>query len=187
MILILAPSRSGTTYTAKLLQSAGLDIKHENIGKDGGIGWQFCANTMYNKKRTDWRDIEFDLVIQQTRHPLPTISSIITHEEGMMRFIAKDIGTESTGLELAMRYWIEWTLRANEKAEFTYQVENMETVWPNLIKLICPEKKDLTMPEIPQNTNSRKHDNLTWHDLFECNNDLAANILELSKKMGYEQ
>ena len=46
--LIVGCSRSGTRYTARVLQALGLNVAHENLAPDGSIGWEFAGECPYN-------------------------------------------------------------------------------------------------------------------------------------------
>jgi len=54
LILGLVHPRTGTGYTAKLLQSWGLDVKHEKMGKDGTVDWSLAAG------KSLWQDVDLN-------------------------------------------------------------------------------------------------------------------------------
>ena len=70
-ILVVGHPRTGTGYTAKLLQSWGLDVQHEKMGKDGTSNW--TAATHDNDK---WHTI-----IYCVRNPKETIASVAYTED----------------------------------------------------------------------------------------------------------
>ena len=44
-IVVTGCPRSGTLYTAKLLQAVGFDVRHEALGKDGIVSWYVVPNS----------------------------------------------------------------------------------------------------------------------------------------------
>ena len=44
MILVTGTGRSGTHYTAVVMQKLGLDIPHEAVGKDGASSWKHIVS-----------------------------------------------------------------------------------------------------------------------------------------------
>jgi hypothetical protein len=62
--LITGYPRSGTKYTAKVLNKTSLDVGHEFKGKDGCVSWKHLPKAL-----------DFDLVLHQVRNPLKVIGS----------------------------------------------------------------------------------------------------------------
>lgn len=74
-ILVVGHPRTGTGYTAQLLQQCGLDIGHENDGKDGVSSWMMAVNDdnpWYSHPIAKRRD---NLVYQYCIHPVRNIST----------------------------------------------------------------------------------------------------------------
>ena len=77
--------RSGTKYTVKVLRELlGLDVGHERLSKDGGIGWGFAR----------WPGVaDCGVAIHLVRDPLLVISSIyVNHtlkKPGVFRFCVR--------------------------------------------------------------------------------------------------
>ena len=79
LILGLGHPRTGTGYTAKLLQSWGLDVKHEKMGKDGTVDWSLAAG------KSLWQDVDlkgwdWQHIIYCARDPRESIPSIVYTE-----------------------------------------------------------------------------------------------------------
>lgn len=82
LILGLGHPRTGTGYTAKLLQSWGLDIGHEKMGEHGTVDWSLAA-----KGKSLWQDVDFKEwnwkhKIYCVRDPRESIASIAYTEAG---------------------------------------------------------------------------------------------------------
>ena len=80
LILGLGHPRTGTGYTAKLLQSWGLDVKHEKMGKDGTVDWSLAAG------KSLWQDVDLNgwnwqHIIYCVRDPKQSIPSIVYTED----------------------------------------------------------------------------------------------------------
>jgi len=77
LILGVGHPRTGTGYTSKLLQSWGLDVQHEKMGKHGTVDW-----TLVGKKQSIWqggvdfRNYEWQHIIYCVRDPRESIPSI---------------------------------------------------------------------------------------------------------------
>ena len=80
LILGLGHPRTGTGYTAKLLQSWGLDVGHEKMGKDGIVDWSLAAG------KSLWQDVNlkdwnWQHIIYCVRDPKKSIPSIVYTED----------------------------------------------------------------------------------------------------------
>ena len=80
LILGLGHPRTGTGYTAKLLQSWGLDVKHEKMGKDGTVDWSLAAG------KSLWQNVDLNgwnwqHIIYCVRDPKQSIPSIVYTED----------------------------------------------------------------------------------------------------------
>lgn len=69
-IMIWGAPRSGTKYMATALASLGLDVGHEKMGADGGVGYNFT----YTKNCPPLADIDFCAVL--ARDPRQVIPSM---------------------------------------------------------------------------------------------------------------
>lgn len=201
-VLILACSRSGTKFTAELMQNLGYQFGHEEVLEDGGIGWQFAAEGHYNPKRIKPDPADYDRVLHQVRHPLDAIASMQTHTHGMKQWIAKDLGLQgldSGGLRLLMNYWLEWNLRAEKVSSWTYQVESIALCHTHDSDQFLERVgyfRRIGIGELPDgddhphwpasNTNKRPHTKLLWSDLYEAHFGLAKDIELAARRYGYQ-
>jgi len=81
LILGVGHPRTGTGYTAKLLQSWGLDVGHEVMGEHGTVDWSLAAG----KKSlwsggADFREWDWQHIIYCVRDPRESIPSIVYTE-----------------------------------------------------------------------------------------------------------
>jgi len=85
-ILGLGHPRTGTGYTAKLLQSWGLDVGHEKMGKDGTVDWSLAAGKSLWQD-VDLKDWNWQHIIYCVRDPKDAIPSIVYTENTQSRSI----------------------------------------------------------------------------------------------------
>jgi len=175
-LIVVGCGRSGTTYFARALQSAGLDFGHETLGADGGIGW----NLIMPKWRCQWR--ETDVILHQVREPWAAIASLTTHTDGVWVPVSGMIGgLPEDPVRRAAEYWLRWNRLCAEAAAVTYQVESVEDetcpVWDALGK----RPGDCAFP--PADTNHRRHDNI---DTACLPKSLVKAVTSLGAEYGYQ-
>jgi len=88
-ILGLGHPRTGTGYTAKLLQSWGLDVGHERMGEHGTVDWSLAGGGKSVWQEVDFREWNWSHIIYPVRDPRESIASIA--------------GTEQSGASLQFR------------------------------------------------------------------------------------
>lgn len=119
MFLITGFGRSGTHYTAALLQAIGLDAPHEDVGRDGAVSWKHIAPGSYvylgKNRAREIVDPGFSVVIHQVRDPLKVISSAYTFPENSWHYMEQTLGlTPERGAiwqredSLRMEYERDW-------------------------------------------------------------------------------
>ncbi len=195
-ILIIAASRSGTKYASEMYRAAGLDIGHERMGEAGFVGWQSVANIHRGWK--PWSDGEFAAVWHQVRDPLATISSMQTHDPDMIRSIGRIVSLPPDPIAALMAYWLHWQDFADRHAEWRYRVEDLRaggSAWPDAVvrtnalhrlgKIGAALSEDA--PDIPRDTNRRKHGALTWADLENADGQRCAAVKARAIEYGYTQ
>jgi hypothetical protein len=192
-LLITGCSRSGTTYISEVLKLSGLDIGHEFVGKDGTSSWFMCieADHVPWKHRPSSIGFEFDHIFHQVRHPLKVISSVLgtEHRKAITYFSENipEIYAKDPPLVKCAKYWYYWNLYAEQKSEWRYQVEQIDSCLAEMGQRlgIVLDKEILT--QIPRDTNHRKQTtNLTWAQLKEeIPADLFSKIQEMSLRYGY--
>lgn len=91
MILVTAHPRSGTGFAANTLQTAGLDVGHERLGKDGISSWMWAANDRNVPFGDGYRDIKPDRVCHLIRKPIDCIASVAFTEHHSLPFRCKHV------------------------------------------------------------------------------------------------
>lgn len=119
-VLVTGCGRSGTGFAAKALQHIGLDVRHEEMGKDGTSDWKEVARTT---------SLEYEHVIQVVRDPLPWIGSFLTVGDSSWEFIHKNQGTKPTESKIkdCLIHWIKWNRWANRICDVVIRLDDL--VW----------------------------------------------------------
>lgn len=91
-ILVVGHPRCGTRYISKLLQSYGLDVEHEKIGKDGTSSWFYTVDDYppfdtIKQKRSEYI---WENMIHCVRDPFKAIPSIAKTETPESPFFFED-------------------------------------------------------------------------------------------------
>jgi len=202
-LLITGCARSGTKYIAQVLRGCGLDVGHENVGKDGVASWVMVLTADSCPWGPTRKNLSFTHIFHQVRHPLDVISSIYTTEGpkswGYITSHLPEISWNDPCIVRAAKYWYYWNLRAEAISEFTYRIEEIESVWPEFEKRLGRRLDPSVLTTTPKNVNHRdlkpKRHNFdtnidraafTWEDLQrELDPVLYRNIRHLAQKYGY--
>lgn len=182
-VCILSHGRSGTVYTATVLNKIGIKIGHEVHGKDGTVGGTIWKSS---KRRTL---ADYNHVLHQVRNPLAAISSITTVRQATLRRYCSEIGfphciIPTDRLEAAMLSWVMFTTWADDHAEWVFQVEDM----PKIFGRLCHYFGVTSAPELPvigKDLNSRHHPLFTMTDLRTANCSLAEMVYFKGIQYGY--
>lgn len=81
LILGVGHPRTGTGYTAKLLQSWGLDVGHEKIGEHGTVDWSLSVGGQSLWQPIDFKNYNWEHVVYCVRDPRKSIPSIVYTED----------------------------------------------------------------------------------------------------------
>ena len=182
-LCVLACSRSGTLYGAVFLnRTFGIDVRHERVGKNGGIGWPMM----------DRDPADFDLVLHQVRHPLFVFRSLGTHDKSLWRRVARHVGPLPPGktLQRYMHYWVNWNLMAESRASFTYRLADLKA-GTEVVRLISEAvglpAKDVSMGRMNRRNGRRGFMRRmpTWAQLFRADEELASKVVEMSIRYGF--
>jgi hypothetical protein len=190
-LLITGCARSGTGYISKLMTRCGLDIGHEAWGKDGCSSWVMAVDDENPPWGESSHNVQFDHVFHQVRHPLKVISSVYSTEpETSWNYISKhipEIKREDSHLVKCAKYWYYWNLKAQEKAEFTYRVEDIDNALKKMGQLLHNDLDNSAISLVSDKTNTRPHSReFSWKDLEkELPKDLLKNIQNLASSYGY--
>lgn len=189
-LLIVGCARSGTAYTAKVLNELGLQIGHEKMGRDGIIFWHLTPKIARSEKYS--KHNQFEHIFHQVRDPLKVISSVyVTEDRNSWSFITKylpQIKVQDSHLVKCAKYWYYWNLEAEKIAEWTYRLEEIDDHWEEFEKHIGKKLKRANV-KVRKDTNTWQTGNyrtFTWQDLkTELDPELFENIQKLALKYGY--
>lgn len=194
MILVTACGRSGTHFTAQLMQALGLDVYHEKVGKDGTASWKHITTGTFeiNKKRkhtkTGIDGDGFDVILHQVRHPLKVVSSMQTFGDATWNYMAKFIELDRTAPVpvQAMQAYAGWNRLIEQKAQWRFQIEQIEAVFQEFCRRIGVEPQPF--PQIANNvrdSRTKRYSPLDWDDLHGYNPALAAELSAMCSCYGY--
>ena len=194
LLLITGCSRSGTGYISHLMCRAGIDIGHEEYGNDGISSWLLAVDADKMPWGPTRRNVTFQHIFHQVRHPLKTIGSIYTHEPeesfaySFSHLPEFECYRGSSKLVRSACYWYGWNLLAEAQAEFTYRVENVDQAIPEIARRLGRAVPDDIVKTVPTDVNNKGWSRpLRWKDL-ERNipEEVYTKIVEMAKRYGYE-
>ena len=178
---IMACPRSGTKYTALLMQKAGLEVGHEKLLEDGISTW------LIDTKQLEGVDLAQMVYVHQVRDPLATISSLMTLQwwnKGGMPYLREYVNlSDGPPLKRSMQMYLNWNTLIEQMCLFTYPVERMDEYWEDILSRMGVKQR--SMPQLDITTNHRKHDKLTWKELSATSELLTMKIKEKSRTWGY--
>jgi hypothetical protein len=191
--LITGHPRSGTQYMAILLSYHGITIPHEKTKHDCGEG---IVSYEEIKEPT-----KYDIILHQVRCPLKTIASstklLWSTVLSMWRIMnkspyKKDPNTinndkyfRKNNLFCLMWTWLNFNRHIENYTDWRFRIEDIDKIYHKLCKKL--ELKPFSkIPDIPRNTNHRKHIDLTWRDLEKIDHNLCKQIKELACEYGYD-
>lgn len=181
LLLITGCARSATTYISKVMEMNGLQFVHEGLARDGCSSWTMAVDAA----KTPWgpgsKGLEFKHIFHQVRNPLSTISSV-NHTEGeaSWKFICEhvpEISLKEPQLHRCVKYWIYWNQIAENKAEWTYRIEDLEKVLPEMSERLGVPLDPISLKLISKITFHRGdyEKKFTWRDMRE---QLPKKLLE---------
>ena len=192
LILGLGHPRTGTGYTAKLLQSWGLDVGHESMGKHGTVDWTLAAGG-----KSLWQDVSFtawdwQYTIYCIRNPKYSIPSLV-YTEDVKNFsydFRKNQGVKHNDNQViaaieSLLYWD--ALIELRGVNFIYRIEDQcdklfEFLKANGVNIEWSDE----IVGVPQNT--RPHPD--WDQMIKDNGYILSRykvlINEYCKKYGYD-
>lgn len=201
LVLVLGSGRSGTMHTSRVLTKAGLDIRHEHVGKDGTASLFFNVDSDWHPMQP-WTpgkvhvgerrsDFNFRHILHVVRHPRKVIPSMGAIFPALNYEFFEDnniipLGKEPQLLRCAHAYYGLNKL-AEEQAEFRFQLEDFERSWPRIRKLLGLD--GVPFPNIPHANKAsgfRKRQPMVWSELHDMDPLLCRNIIKMAKKYGYE-
>ena len=202
-LLVTGCARSGTRYIATVLKKCGMDIGHETLGNDGIASWGMVVESEKFPWGLGRNGLEFEHIFHQVRDPLKSISSIYTTEGpkswGFITSQVPEISLNDPYIVRAAKYWYYWNSMAEKLAEWTYRVEDIDTVWDEYERRLGMQLDRSIVKEVTPDVNSRngkptrcdyistgEPTSFSWDDLKQqLDPELYENIRSLAKKYGY--
>lgn len=190
-ILGLGHPRTGTRYTAKLLQQMGLKVQHERMGHDGIVAWQFASDKKprpYIQKTLDETAYKFNIIIYNVRNPLKSIPSIIHTEETTLEYrqMVGGFTISQNPVETAILSILAWDkLITDKKPDFVYRIEDQEL---ELYEFLQSCNLKVKAPNKLEPQNARQHagiDAELQKHFDSVNPELKTGINKFCEKYGY--
>lgn len=198
-LAIIGCGRSGTGYSSRFFSCYRIQLSHETAkGRDGICSWSMLFNSyrpFFDSPKGSLQDYKH--IFHQVRHPLRVIDSWLHNyhsknreELAFIRFHLPQIKKNEPLITQFAKYWVYWNQKAENVAEFTYQVEKMESLVPTFESYLGRKlsiSPGATLP--PKNFNSYKSyaSSLTWEKLKRAiPHDLYEQVVELACRYGYE-
>jgi hypothetical protein len=183
-LAIIGCGRSGTRYMSKVLNAFGVTVGHEKDKENGTVDWKATI-----------RDLDhYDAVFHQVRNPLGVIASCHGIKMSSWNIIKKAgiIEEGDSTLVKCMKYWLEWNKAAQKRAVFTYRVEEIETMLPEMFKYMGWGYNPTNFKKVKElgttdhtGAHAKSYPSLTWEKLREEDADLAVELALLAKEYGY--
>lgn len=158
-LLVTGCGRSGTKYTAALLQKLGLDVRHEEMGADGIATWCMAVDSDDSPWGGGRRGVRFGAILHQVRHPLRVIPSLTTFTAPSWEYIARFLPghADRPVLVRAAEYWYHWNLEAERIAAWRFRIETL----PNVYREFCNRAGVRPNAEALRNTSTLVHSRKT--------------------------
>jgi hypothetical protein len=191
-ILVTGCSRSGTTFMSLALSASGLDVRHENIGRDGCVSWTMAVNDTVSPWGPPFQEGIYKHIFHQVRDPLKTIASVMATElPRSWEFIQKhipQINNYDSLLVKAVKYWIYWNRFAEAKSEMTYRIEDIAEVYGEIGNRIGYRLDPRILSRVSTTTNHRAdYQHVpTWEELEAVlPTDLFIELRDQAIRYGY--
>lgn len=198
-ILVVGHPRTGTGYTAKLLQSWGLDVWHERLGEDGISHWGLAAKEAEPVIFADpdfpdlsYESFDWQCVIYCVRDPKHSIPSIVYTEDTASeslnyrsRYGGFRVG--ENGLVNAVNSLTAWDRLVQQiNPGFTFRIEDGHR---ELFEWLVAQGLDVTWSDKMIGVKWNRRDHPGWEDLEVLQGGLhkreRRQLNEMAKRLGY--
>ena len=159
LILGLGHPRTGTGYTAKILQSWGLDVGHEKMGEHGTIDWSLSISDKSIWQDLDFNGFDWQHVVYGVRNPRESIASIIDTEDLSFDFRSKHakLNRDENPIVSAIKsihYWDKLIQKIDPNVIFRVEDEGID-----LFNYLKDEGVNVTWSDefLDKKFNSREH------------------------------
>ena len=193
MLLITGCGRSGTHYTARLLQEMGLDVPHERVGKDGAASWKHIVSGTFvyigKGREAEIDSSGFDRILHQVRHPLKVIASMQTFSDSTWSYMAQsiDLDLKAKPVKRAMQAWVRWNQLVAAKASWRFQIERLaENFSEFCLHAGLPAQPMPHVPHEAKDSRTARFKPVSWADLLKLDAALAEEVRQLALEYGYE-
>jgi hypothetical protein len=193
LVLVTGCGRSGTGYMTEFLRAQGLDVGHEHMGKKGSVSWLMAAEVDHAPWGPLFKDYAFKHIFHQVRDPIKMIQSFYNEPpRATWEWIAQvipEISLSDSDLTKCAKYWYYWNLMAEDKAEWTYRIEDIQFVCEEMGDRLGLEFYTSIVDKISKTTNTKgpPHRVITWSILEEeVDADLYEMVRSLAERYGYE-
>jgi len=184
LICVTGTGRCGTGFVSAWLRSAGLDVGHERLGRDGisaaDMTLWLSAGARGRIGAVD-RSVRFRHRVHLVREPLGCVASLQTAQAGSWRFVCRHTPTriESPLLRRCVEHWIHWNRLAEAVSDVTVQVERWEA-WAG-------EQLGLPPQSVEPTVNSRRgrYRPVGRADLARAAPDLLPAVAAMAARYGY--
>jgi hypothetical protein len=194
MILITGTGRSGTHYTASVLQKIGRDVPHEAVGKDGASSWKHIVSGTFEVKKkrvhriTEIKSEGFDIILHQVRAPLKVIASMQTFSSFTWDFMAQFIELErdASPIKQAMQAYLNWNRMIEKKAQWRFQIEKLPDVFPEFCERVGVAPQPFpTIDHSSRDSRTKRYRELDWSDLKNVDPLLSEQLRIMATEYGY--
>lgn len=191
--------RCGTGFTASLIQTAGLDVGHERVGKDGIISWMLPGRRYRNPFGDAIGPIdEFRNILCTARSPLQAIPSIIpeNHPGPSLRFrrqvLREHLGESGIGNPRAnpvqsavesYTKWFELCLSFNPSVIFRVDVPDDDLLLSDFVGAKITRSNDVHRNSRPK----IRSKSFSPRDLIKVDRDLISRLAVVSRRLGYQE
>jgi hypothetical protein len=162
-LLVTGCGRSGTKYISFALRRMGLDVRHEEMGRDGISSWTMAVSSEQRPFGPPSSAASFQQVFHQTRDPLFVINSCLTFSDSSWDFICDNMPCPRNAPlpTRAAAYWLMWNEKAEQIATWRYRIED----FPDLLLREFMDRLGVRFDRslinsIPRNFNTRKESRL---------------------------
>lgn len=175
--LFVGHPRGGTAYAAALMQSAGIDVRHEEMGANGTSSWMHAVHDIippYTFDRSRRADHYFDAVIHLVRNPLDTIASSLYTEQDSEDFRSRYVTIFGNDHERTVLSYCGWhKLLLAGHADVRCRLEDLPY---HLLQKYGIATTD------PGPQNQREHPSLSWEELAgHCSGEVMFELQKMTK------
>lgn len=158
-LLVTGCGRSGTGFMASFLNTAGYPVGHERMGQKGTVSWLTGAKVPVAPWGPKWINFNFKHVFHQVRNPIKVIQSMynVPPRAGWdwIGYVLPQIDPDDDTLTKSVKYWIYWNEMVEAEADWTYRIEDLEKLLPELSERLGFHFSNKIFKSIPKDTNTK--------------------------------